>query len=53
MGGIYLITVRLTTNHSQCLNSGSPFACCEWLWSIGLWSNRALCNIWLFNMWVV
>jgi len=33
MGGIYLTTVRLTTSHSQRLNSEKPLGigCCEWL----------------------
>jgi len=34
MGEVRLTTSRLTTSHSQCLNSGKPLGigCCEWLW---------------------
>jgi len=35
LGEIHLTTIRLTTSHSQHLNSGKPLdtSFCEWLWS--------------------
>jgi len=40
--GAHFATLLLLTSHSQCLNSGKllDVGCCEWLWSIGTWSNR-------------
>jgi len=41
LGDVRLTTSWLITSYSQRLNSGKPLGigCCEWLWSLGTWSN--------------
>jgi len=45
-------------SHLQRLNGGKPLGtdCCEWLWSIAIWTNRTLpyknCLFWDIYYWI-